>query len=450
MRFMLEREKILICLVAVIIIAGLFGIRLYITRDKLPCAIRIATGTKGGEYCQFGEKLEEKLNSKLKSRIPRITAKNIETAGTMENLRLLKEGVVELALLQSIVFPDPDNKTSKDISVIAPLFLEPLVVPVKKESGIESLYDLENRSVCTGAKESGTRKTADDLLEFYGLKVKRVNASFTADCSSEDENNCDAGIVVMGLRGPSLREMGETGAVRFLELPYTQALAKSEAFLTEFTLPEGVFARHPSPSLPGKDIQTVAYTALLAVRKDASAALVNEVLSTIYRSDLRVNFPDLFSLQKARQWSEIPLHPTAQEYYNPLRRMEVFATRMEAFAAVKELLFAFLAIAYFIWLRFHELRKRKERILLQEMKDELDGFLRKTMLLDQQQVESESPEELQSIITQITELKIYVLQELTDEKLRADQMFMIFLTQCHNVICKIQSKLFILQQSEKN
>ena len=445
---MLEREKILICLVAVIIIAGLFGIRLYITRDKLPCAIRIASGPKGGEYYPFAEKLEEKLNSRLKSRIPRITAKNIETAGTMENLRLLKEGVVELALLQSIVFPDPDNETSKDISVIAPLFLEPLVVPVKKESDIESLYDLENRSVCTGAKESGTRKTADDLLEFYGLKVKRVDASFTADRSSNHENSCEAGIVVMGLRGPSLRKMGE--AVRFLELPYTQALAKSKAFLTEFTLPEGVFARHPSPSLPGKDIQTVAYTALLAVRKDASAALVNEVLSTIYRTDFRVNFPDLFPLKEARDWSEIPLNQTAQEYYNPLRRMEVFATRMEAFAAVKELLFAFLAIAYFIWLRFHELRKRKERILLQEMKDELDGFLRKTMLLDQQQVESESPEELQSIITQITELKIYVLQELTDEKLRADQMFIIFLTQCHNVICKIQSKLFILQQSEKN
>ena len=143
------------------------------------------------------------------------------------------------------------------------------------------------------------------------------------------------------------------------------------------------------------------------------------------------------------------MNQTAQEYYNPLRRMEAFANRMESCAAIKELLFAFFAISYFIWLRFHELGKRKERILLQEMKDELDGFLKKTMLLDQQQVESESPQELQNIITQITELKIHVLQELTDEKLRADQMFMIFLTQCHNIICKIQTKLLILQQVDK-
>ena len=95
MRFMLEREKILICLLAVIIAAGSFGVYLFVTRNKLPCAIRIASGPKGGEYYPFGKKLEEKLNSKFKSKIPRITAENRETAGTMENLRLLKEGEVE-------------------------------------------------------------------------------------------------------------------------------------------------------------------------------------------------------------------------------------------------------------------------------------------------------------------------------------------------------------------
>lgn len=444
---MLEREKILVSLVALIIIAGSLGICLYITRDKLPCAIRIASGPQGGEYYKFGDTLEKKLHIRTSKRV-----KNIETAGTMENLRLLKEGVVELALLQSIVFPDPDNETSKDVSVIAPLFLEPVVVLARKESDIEyieSLYDLENRRICTGAEESGTKKTSDTLLKFYGLNVKRIDASFDIDRSSNDENTCDAGIVVMGLRGPSLKTMGETGAVRFLELPYTQALAKSQPFLAEFTLPEGVFARHPSPPLPRKNIQTVAYTALLAVRQDASSDFVNVVLNAIYRTDLRVNFPDLLPLKEVREWSDLPLNQTAQEYYNPLRRMEAFANRMESCAAIKELFFAFLAISYFIWLRFHELGKRRERILIQKIKDELDGFLQEAIALDQQQMESESPAELQGIIVQITELKICVLEELTHEKLRADQMFMIFLTQCNNIICKIQSKLLILQQADK-
>ncbi|MCI5167322.1 MAG: hypothetical protein D3903_14810 [Candidatus Electrothrix sp. GM3_4] len=142
---------------------------------------------------------------------------------------------------------------------------------------------------------------------------------------------------------------------------------------------------------------------------------------------------------------EIPLDQTAQDYYNPLRRMEVFATRMEAFAAVKELFFAFLAISYFFWLRFNELRKREAIRQNNIMKEELDGFLQETIALDRKQMQSESLEELRSIIDQINEVKIKALEELTNEKLRSDEMFSIFLMQCHNLICKIQNKIGLLR-----
>ncbi|MCI5125479.1 MAG: TAXI family TRAP transporter solute-binding subunit, partial [Candidatus Electrothrix sp. AR5] len=297
----MEQKKILISLVVLLIMAGSIGTWFY-TRDTLPDAIRIASGPEGGEYSQFGDKLEKKLRDRTRRPVM-----NIQTAGTMENVRLLREGLVEVALLQSIVFPDlddDDNDELNDMSVIAPLYLESVIILAKKISGIESVYDLENRRVCTGAKESGTEKTSDDLLDFYGLnKVKRVHESFHDNSSHNNRNSCDAGIVVMGLRGSCLQEMGKKD-MRILELPYARALAKSKAFLTEFTLPEGVFARHPLPTLPHKNIQTVAYTALLAVRKGASPALVNEILGAVYRTDLRVNFPDLLPLEEARGWSE--------------------------------------------------------------------------------------------------------------------------------------------------
>ena len=442
------REKILISLVVVIITAGSIGIWLgIIKKDSLPDTIRIASGTKAGEYYKLGEVLEEKLSLRVKKTVRKI--ENRGTDGTLENLKLLKEGKVEVALLQSIVFPDPDDKLSNNVTLIAPLFLEPTVILAHKESGIASIYDLENRRVCTGPKESGIKITSDDLLEFYGLNVQRIDACFDIDRDPHGKNNCDAGIVVMGMRSPGLREIGATGAVKLLELPYTQALAKSKAFLTEFILPQGVFARHPTP-LPRQDIQTVAYTALLAVRQDASSELINVILDSIYKTNIQVDFPDLLPLKEVREWSVLPLNQTAQEYYNPLRRMEDFANRMESCAAIKELFFAFLAISYFIWLRFHELRKKRERILVQAIKEKVDGFLQETIALDQKQMESESPRELQSIIARITELKIHVLRDLTDEKLRADQMVMIFLTQCHNIICKVQTKLLILQQVDKN
>ncbi|MCI5161054.1 MAG: TAXI family TRAP transporter solute-binding subunit [Candidatus Electrothrix sp. AX5] len=436
----MNQKKILISLVVLLIIAGSIGMWLWKRDTLLPDVIRIASGSKGGEYYIFGDALGKKLRSKT-----RRSVENRETAGTLENLRLLKEGAVELALLtQATVFPELDNEGANKISVIAPLYLEPVVVLARKKSGIESVYDLENRRVCTGPEESGTKKTSDDLLKFYGLKkVTRVPEFFHDSSKHSYRNSCDAGIIVMGVRGPCFKEIGKTD-MRVLELPYAQIMAESEAFLTEFTLPEGVFTRHPSPTLPHKNIQTVAYTALLAVRKDASSVFVNKVLDTVYHTDLRTSFPDFLPLKVAGTWLEIPLDQTAREYYNPLRRMEVFATRMEAFAAVKELFFAFLAISYFFWLRLNELRKKEERRQENLMKEELDGFLQETIALDRKQMQSESPEELRSIIDQVTEVKIKALEELTNERLRSDQMFSIFLMQCHNIICKIQNKIALI------
>ncbi|MDU9048908.1 MAG: TAXI family TRAP transporter solute-binding subunit [Candidatus Electrothrix sp. Rat3] len=312
----MEQKKILISLAVLFIIVGSIG-TWFCTRDTLPDAIRIASGSIGGEYYKFGDALEKKLRSRTSRPV-----KHIETTGTMENLRLLKEGVVEVALLQSIVFPDLDNKaSSNNISVIAPLFLEPVVILAHKGSGIESVYDMENRRVCIGPEESGTKKTSEDLLKFYELnnKVTKVPEFFydNSSHSHNDRNSCDAGIMVMGLSGPCFKEIGKI-TVQVIELPYARALAGSKAFLAEFTLPEGVFARHSLPVLPHKNIQTVAYTALLAVRKDASSALVNEVLDAIYRTDLRINFSDLLPLKDAREWSEIPLNQTAQDYYNSM------------------------------------------------------------------------------------------------------------------------------------
>ncbi|MCI5158274.1 MAG: TAXI family TRAP transporter solute-binding subunit, partial [Candidatus Electrothrix sp. AUS1_2] len=265
----------LIGLVLLIISGGAIG-TWFCARNALSDAIRIAGGPKGGEYYKFGEAVKERLQSGKGRRV-----QNIQTGGTLENLALLQQGKVDFAFLQSIVFP------SRNISVVAPLYLEPVIIPARKESGIESVYDLANKRVCTGSGQSGTGKTADTLLEFYGLKVEKVPAFFTVD-----HDDCDAGIIVMGLRSPSLKKIGTTGAVRFLDLPYTQALTESEAYTAEFSIPEAMFAR--DPSLPGQTLHTFAYTALLAVNSDkASAEYINEVLEIIYQTDIRTKFPDL-------------------------------------------------------------------------------------------------------------------------------------------------------------
>lgn len=420
----------------IILFGTLFWICLWYQTDISPRTISIASGVESGEYYNFVNELKKRLESEKGRQV-----KNKKTVGTFENLSLLKEKAVHLALLQSIFFPHDK------ISVIAPLYLEPIVILARKDSDISSIYDLENKQVCTGPKASGTAQTSDTLIDFYGLNnIKRKHIFFQNDGKQNTRQECKVGILVMGLNSPCLKKINSTSMLKVLDLPYTKSLANSQTSFTEFTLPEGTFARHPLlPAFPDKDIHTVAYTALLAAQKEISPTLVHDVLEAIYSTDLRVHFPDLIPLEKARNWLNMPLHTTTQEYYNPLQIMESFANRMESYAAIKELLFAFFAASYFFWLHFNRIRKKKEQALVQEMKDKLDEFVQVTMALDRKQMQTTSPIELQHIIDQITELKMQALEDLTDEKLRSNQMFSIFLMQCHNVTSKIQTKILIMQ-----
>ena len=54
------------------------------------------------------------------------------------------------------------------------------------------------------------------------------------------------------------------------------------------------------------------------------------------------------------------------------------------------------------------------------------------------------PARLESFLDEITLIKLKALEDLSHESLRGDPRFLIFLTQCANLIRKIQTKL--LQQ----
>ena len=50
-------------------------------------------------------------------------------------------------------------------------------------------------------------------------------------------------------------------------------------------------------------------------------------------------------------------------------------------------------------------------------------------------------EKLQKYLDDVTRIKLKALHEFTEEELRGDRSFSIFLTQCANLISKIQLKI---------
>src|SRR6476659_6683530 len=160
MRLRLLALLVLLLLIGAVAYAGVW----YNTkRETLPAEIRIAAGKKDGLYYTFAEEFAERLR-KQTGRPVRV----IETAGSEENVRLLREGKVEIALIQS------DSPTPNGIAGIAPLFAEPIhfIVRKSKPNQITSPADLANRRVALGLKGSAMRQNAFTVLAHYDIPAK--------------------------------------------------------------------------------------------------------------------------------------------------------------------------------------------------------------------------------------------------------------------------------------
>ena len=125
-----------------------------------PKAVRIATGGQDGAYYAFAQKYARSLAR------DGITLEVVSTAGSIENLELLKTGAVSLALVQGGSVADADTE---QVESLGSLFLEPVWVFYRKPTRMNRLSDLKGRPLAVGAAGSGTYLLALRLLSADGI-----------------------------------------------------------------------------------------------------------------------------------------------------------------------------------------------------------------------------------------------------------------------------------------
>ena len=125
-----------------------------------PRVIAIATGADDGAYFAFAQQYARVLAR------DGITLEVIPTAGTLDNLELLKRGEVSLALVQGGCATDADRA---DLQSLGSLFLEAMWVFTLRPSPIARLNQLEGKRVAVGPRGSGTQLLAKQLLGANGV-----------------------------------------------------------------------------------------------------------------------------------------------------------------------------------------------------------------------------------------------------------------------------------------
>jgi TRAP transporter TAXI family solute receptor len=289
----------------VVVVAG-FVITYQYVGAPPPKVVRIATGAKNGAYYTFAQEYARLLAS------DGITLEVVPTAGSVENLELLNKDEVSLALIQGGSATTEDKKRLRSLGS---LFLEPVWIFTRKQSGIKRFLELKGKGVSVGIAGSGTHLLATQLLSAAGITETntRLNrAETTQAMDSLSNGKIDAAFFVASPEAPIIHKLFTVPALELLDFDRAAAYGRLFPFLTPVTLSEGVIDLQQN--IPSHDTPLVAASANLAARADLNASLIPAVLNAVTRVhqaggvlEHKRQFPSV-------DFADLPLNEDARRY----------------------------------------------------------------------------------------------------------------------------------------
>ncbi|MFD7912951.1 TAXI family TRAP transporter solute-binding subunit [Streptomyces sp. NPDC059752] len=294
--------------------------------------LRLATGPEGGPYNAFGRALAQAVAESGR----RIEIVPVSTAASVNNLRKLDEGSVELALAMADVaedavlgrepFPRPAAATA-----LARVYVNYTHLIVPADGPVRSVRDLAGRPVAAGAAGSGVQVVAERVLRAAGLSGAPAPApapapgpaapvaderqlGLAASVSALREGSVDALFWSGGVPTPALADLARELPLRFLPLDaHVGALRERHGpVYTAVTLPAGVYGLT-------EPVGTVGVGNYLLARTDVPQGAVRDLLEVVFarwRDLLReVTAGARLEPRFAISTGEVPLHPGAAAHY---------------------------------------------------------------------------------------------------------------------------------------
>jgi TRAP transporter TAXI family solute receptor len=261
-------------LLAVIVLVGFLITYQYVGAPP-PKLVRIATGANNGAYYTFAQEYARLLAS------DGITLEGVPTAGSVENLELLKSGEVSLALIQGGSATRDDKER---LQSLGSLFLEPIWIFVRRQSAVKRFLELKGNRVSVGIAGSGTHLLATQLLSAAGItetNTQLIREETARAIDSLSNGKIDAAFFVASPEAPIIRKLFAAPAVELLNFDRAAAYGRWFPFLTPVTLSEGVIDLQQN--LPAHDTPLVAAPANLAARRDLNPSLIPAVLNAVTR-----------------------------------------------------------------------------------------------------------------------------------------------------------------------
>ncbi len=259
--------------------------------------------------------------------VPGLIATAVATHGSVDNVRAVSKGDLDMALTQANVAYEAYLGTGSfagqaplsNLRAVAHLFPEAVHLVVRDNSSIESVRDLKGKRVSLGERKSGTRVVADIVLAAFGLEETDLLPFFEQVGTAGDmlvADELDAYFMVSGYPMNAIAQTAESLPVRLIQIMGREV--------------DAIRKRYPyfgADVVPGEtyrgvgDTVTLKVGALLVVSESASDALIYGITRALWHENTRklldTSHPlgKRIELHKALDGIAIPLHPAAMRFY---------------------------------------------------------------------------------------------------------------------------------------
>ncbi|MDH3280068.1 MAG: TAXI family TRAP transporter solute-binding subunit [Gammaproteobacteria bacterium] len=292
----------------------------------------LATATTGGTYYPVGVALATLIKVKLEPKT-KISLAAISSAGSGENVKLLRENQAQFAILQGLygawawagegqVKPDGPQKNLRSVTMLWQNVEHFTIKTDQAKTGlIDDLLNLKGEKFSIGKRNSGTEGSGRQILAGLGIDPDQtfdlVYQGYGPSAEALQNGtisgmNTPAGVPVSAV-AQAFAARGDKITLLGFDDDQIKRANGSYDLWTPFNIPANTYSGQT------KEVRTIAQPNFFAVRDDVPEETVYQIVKTIYE-----NLPFLnnihqatkaMSLEQAIVGLPMPLHPGAVKFY---------------------------------------------------------------------------------------------------------------------------------------
>ncbi len=317
---------LIVAVIGVLLAASFAGVAS--AAKKKTISLVIATATTGGTYYPMGVGMASLWSIRLAKKHG-IMVQAITSAGSGENVNMLKGKEVDLAILQGLfgkmswngigIYKGKPNKELRTITMLWPNVEHFVIFKDKVKTG--TITDVKGLRFSIGRAGSGTERSGLTIMSGLGMKREDVKGEYLGyfeSAKAMKDGRIEGANLVAGPPVAAVTDIFATPGMKAVILEFTDEQLKQ---INEKTAYPGFRYLIPANTYPGqtKPVRSIAQPNFLGVRMDVDKEAIYLLTKTLFENPdylKQVHKMGAFiTLDNALSGLPAPLHPGSYKFY---------------------------------------------------------------------------------------------------------------------------------------